>query len=148
MPDTTTPFSAPRLYDWQLRFESFMAARFADKFVWGTNDCCIFAADCVQALTGQDPAPPELRLHRSQAQAADVLSAWGGVQRIARAVLGPPVPAAQASVGDIVLVSMPDPTGTPQKALAVCNGTVAMAPSSLGLVPVAMAGAICAWKVG
>lgn len=143
-----TVTSPPRLYDWQLRYEAYMFERYATPFGWGTNDCCTFAADCVQALTGVDVAPPELRLHRTQAQAATALAKFGGVQRIARAALGDPLPANAASVGDVLLVRMPDPSGTPQKALAICNGSTAMAPSSAGLVPVSMRDAICCWRVG
>jgi len=146
--DATTGTSPVRLYNWQLRFEAFMRERFATPFAWGSNDCCTFAADCVLALTGVDVAPPALRLHRTQAQAADALAAHGGVQRIARAALGAPLPPHRAGVGDVVLVRMPDATGTPQKALAICNGCIALAPSSLGLVPVSLRDAICCWRVG
>lgn len=152
MTDTTTTTlitRLPRLRDWQLRYEAFMLARFAMPFAWGTNDCCTFAADCVQALTGVDVAPPALRLHRTQAQAAAALAAHGGVQRIARAALGEPLPANAAGVGDVVLVKMRDSSGAVQKALAIyCNGSIAHAPSSLGLVPVSMRDAICCWRVG
>jgi hypothetical protein len=149
MPETTTTATSPvRLRDWQLLYEAFITQRFATPFAWGTQDCCTFAADCVLAITGVDVAHPDLRLHRTQAQAAATLARMGGVKRIATAALGPHRGAQFASVGDVVMVTMPDPSGTPQKALAVCNGANAWVPSSLGLVPVSLRDAIWCWRVG
>ena len=149
IPATAPVTSPPRLRDWQLRYEAFILSRFATPFAWGTNDCCTFAADCVRALTGVDVAPPALRLHRTQAQAAAALAAHGGIKRIACAALGESLPINAANVGDVVLVKMRDASGAVQKALAIyCNGRIAHAPSALGLVPVSMDDAICCWRVG
>ena len=133
-----------RLPDWQLRLEAFLAQRRAQPFSWGVNDCCTFAADAVQAITGQDPAPPGLRVHRTAAQAARTLRRHGGVAAIARRALGQPGDPAQACVGDVALV----PAGKGgQACLAIVNGTVAFVPSAVGLISVSMADAQCAWRV-
>lgn len=134
--------STTRHHDWQLRYEAFIAQRRAAPFAWGVNDCATFAADCVLALTGQDPAPPALRLHKTQKQALRALERHGGLSGIATAALGQPVAASQAGVGDVVLVKVGK-----RDALAVCNGQTAFGPSARGLVAVGMGCATLAWRV-
>lgn len=42
---------------WETRaFHDFLLARAATPFAWGSNDCALFAADAVLAITGQDIA--------------------------------------------------------------------------------------------
>jgi hypothetical protein len=131
-----------RYQDWQIRFEAFIAQRRAAPFAWGQNDCALFAADCVRAITGQDPAPPGLRLHKTKKQALRALERHGGLHSIATRALGQPVPASQAGVGDVVLVKVGR-----RDALAVCNGGTAFGPSARGLVAVGMDTATLAWRV-
>lgn len=126
---------------WQLDFERFIAQRQAAPFVWGLNDCCVFAADCVQAITGKDPAPAGLRSHRTEKQALRALKRHGGVAGIATAAMGQPVPSSQASVGDVVLCQ-----SGKRDMLGICNGSTALAPGPTGLVTVPM-GDMC-WRVG
>lgn len=131
-----------RLHDWQLLLERFMRARSKVPFSWGTNDCAIFASDCVLAITGTDPAPAELRLHRTAKEACRAIRAHGGLGAIATAALGEPVAQAYAGIGDVVLVK-----AGKRDALAICNGSVALMPSPVGLAAVSMDAATFAWKV-
>jgi hypothetical protein len=131
-----------RTPDWQNRFEVFIAARRAQSFQWGINDCATFAADCVMAITGTDPAPTGLRLHKTQKQAHRALQRHGGLRSIATAALGQPVPAVQANVGDVVLAK-----AGKRDMLAICNGTTLFAPSAHGLATLAMADATLCWRV-
>ena len=78
--------------------------RRAQPFAWGIHDCCTFAADAVQAITGQDPAPAGLRAHRTEKQALRALRRHGGVVGIATDAMGPPAPVSLACVGDVVVV--------------------------------------------
>lgn len=42
---------------WDTReFHDFLAARARQPFAWGSNDCALFAADAVEAITGTDIA--------------------------------------------------------------------------------------------
>ena len=131
-----------RTQDWQLRLAQFLAARRTTPFAWGHNDCATFAADCVLAITGTDPAPPALRNHRTAKQALRALRRHGGLVGIATAALGPPVPPAQANVGDVLLLKSGH-----HDALAICNGVTAMAPSAHGLVSVGLHSARHCWRV-
>ena len=42
--------------DWQQRLLAEFKAASERPFVWGQSDCCLFAADCVVAQSGIDPA--------------------------------------------------------------------------------------------
>ena len=131
-----------RTHDWQIRFEAFIAARRAQPFAWGLNDCAIFAADCVQAITGSDPAPAGLRLHKTEKQALRALQRHGGLSGIATAALGQPAPVSQAKTGDVVLVKVGK-----RDALAVVNGGTALGPTASGLVSVGLDTATLCWRV-
>ena len=47
-----------RYSDWPERLAKFIANTRQKPFVWGENDCCLFAMDCVEAITGHDLAEP------------------------------------------------------------------------------------------
>ena len=91
-----------RYQDWQIRFESWVRDRQAKPFAWGSNDCCTFAASCVQAITGVDPTPAGLGKHRTEKQALRAAQRHGGIHGIATDSLGQPLPASQAQVGDVL----------------------------------------------
>ena len=47
----------PRLEHWHTRaFHDFLLNEVNQPFVWGTRDCCLFAADAILAYTGVDIA--------------------------------------------------------------------------------------------
>jgi hypothetical protein len=131
-----------KLQDWQVRFEQFIADRAAAPFTWGTNDCAIFAADCVLAITGHDVALPALRRHKTELQAARVLKRHGGVVGIATAAMGQPVPASGAGVGDVVLAK----SGR-RDMLAICNGATCIAPGVAGLAFLPMPTDSVCWRI-
>lgn len=129
-----------RLPDWQLRLEAFTRERASMPFAWGTNDCATFAAACVEAMTGVRPLP-ELRGY-SALQAVRLIEERGGLRGIATEVLGEPIPAAFAAVGDVVLVRMGK-----ADALGICNGSCAMGPGEAGIEMAAMGAVMAAWRV-
>ena len=132
-----------RLHDWQLRFEAFARERQSQPFCWGRNDCCLFAADAVLAITGRDLAKRQRGTYSTASQALRRLRARKGVAGIATRLLGAPVPPLMARVGDLVLIEM---DGMP--ALGVCNGTSLIGPGPDGIVAFGMGHAKAAWRVG
>ena len=52
----TTDLRLIRRGDWESRLVRFIASRRDEPFAWGRHDCCLFAADCIEAMTGVDPA--------------------------------------------------------------------------------------------
>ena len=128
--------------DWQARFAALCLARQHQPFAWGSHDCCLWAADAVQALTGLDFAAEHRGLYADAEGAARLLHRLGGVGSIAAAVLGAPVPVSRATVGDVLLLQQDG-----RKALGVCNGSAALAAGPQGLAVLGMDTALAAWKV-
>lgn len=131
-----------RLRDWQLRYAVLVRARMSAPMVWGQHDCCLWAADCVQAITGVDPAQQLRGLYSTERDARRLMAQLGGMAAIATAALGKPVFACMASVGDIVLV-----TQAQQTLLAVCNGGTLLVVGQDGLQTQFMPLQCKAWKV-
>lgn len=131
-----------KLHDHQLRFEAFILNRMHMPFSWGSNDCTTFAADAVEAVTGQRHLP-ELRDYSTEREAIRLLADYGGVSGIATQALGAPVPVASAQIGDVVLTK----AGT-RDMLAICNGATCIAPGPAGLVHLSMSTATACWRVG
>lgn len=46
-----------RLSAWESRLASYLADRAGEPFAYGVNDCALFAAGAVEAITGIDPIP-------------------------------------------------------------------------------------------
>jgi len=138
-----------RLPDWQLRFSAFAQDRASTPFRWGSNDCCVFAASAVTALTGSNPmasfepygteAGPRRKALRRTLRRLDKA---GGLKAIASMHLGDPVSPLMAGVGDVVLVM-----NAGREMLGVCNGVNVLAPGESGIVTLGMNSAIAAWKI-
>lgn len=127
--------------DWQQQFAAFGLARARMPFIWGSNDCCTFAASAVEALTGSNPMdsfPP----YESEVEAERMVQEGGSLQQLATSCLGAPVAPAMAAVGDIVLVTNAD-----REMLGVCNGTNVLAPGKRGVAVLGMESALVAWKI-
>jgi len=119
-----------------------MRERARTPFAWGTNDCAIFASDFVMAITGTDPAPADLRLHRTAKEAHRAIQSHGGLASIATNAVGEPVSVSFAGVGDVVLLK-----AGKRDALAICNGSTALMPSAIGILSVSLDTATLCWKV-
>jgi hypothetical protein len=129
-----------RFHDWQLRLEAFSRERRNVPFRWGANDCALFAADCVEALTGERLLVG-LRGYDGRG-AVRLLQEMGGLHGIATQALGAPIAPAFATVGDVVLVRMAD-----SEALGICNGGVVIGPGPRGIEVSGMDAALAAWRV-
>ena len=103
----------------------------------------MFAADCVLAMTGEDPAVDFRKTYHTELGAARAIARSGGMAAGAAARLGESVAPAFASRGDVVLLSM----GT-REAYGICLGaTVALPCEAGGVAFVPMTEALCAWRV-
>jgi hypothetical protein len=129
-----------RLPDWSARLQALVARRLTAPFVWGSNDCGLFAADNKLALTGVDPAADLRGRYASEREARRLLRPLGGLVRVACARFGPEVPPELAQRGDVGLC-----VNERRVLLAVCNGDHWLAPAAHGLVPLERAQR--AWRV-
>lgn len=111
-------------------------------FAWGVNDCCLFAADAVIALTGDDVAADVRGTYSDALGAGRLIEARGGLAAIATAALGAPVLPVFAAVGDVVLL-----LNEGRELLVICNGTSAVGPGVAGMMALGMEAAIAAWKL-
>jgi hypothetical protein len=95
-----------RLPDWPERLAAFIDARRAVPFSWASNDCCLFAADEVLHITGQDLAGWARGAYNSAESALMVLRERGGVQAIVEQLLPRHEHVLQARRGDVVCVEL------------------------------------------
>jgi hypothetical protein len=94
-----------RYENWPERLARCIAAARTRRFAWGAHDCALFAADCVQSMTGRDPAGAYRGRYRTALGVArllrqrnsDLAGAW-------TAALGAPLAnPAYAQRGDVVV---------------------------------------------
>lgn len=133
-----------RLRDWQSRLQACIAARRRLAFAWGEHDCCLFAADCVQAMTGADPAAAYRGRYDSELGAARLLKAAGGVRGLLTEAFGEPINVRLARVGDVGIATIAE-----RDHVAVCGGAMWLTTSFSGVVAALQPHMIAdAWRVG
>ena len=132
-----------RLPDWPDRLSVLVARAHTQLFTWGSHDCCMWAADAVQALTGHDPAADLRGRYADAPSAMHTLRAVGGLlgagRRTGVRLAGP----GYARDGDVALVH-----DGRRPMLAVRVGDVWMAAATRGLMALPTGAARMAWGVG
>ena len=127
--------------EWRGRLDAFIAERMNTPFAWGVHDCCLFAADAVFVMTGDDPAAGLRGTYSDAASAARVLAANGGLEGVA-GLGGARLPSALAAcVGDVGIVPFDG-----RETLAVCNGPNWIAAAAEGLTALPFEAAAAAWR--
>ena len=127
-----------RLPDWPERLADFVRARRKMPFAYGANDCALFAADAVHAMTGVDPAA-EYRGYSDEREALRIIKDADGMRGL---VSLPEKPAGMAQRGDVVIVLIEG-----RETFGVCVGENYAAPGVDGLVIRPMAEAVAAFEV-
>ena len=127
--------------NWQSLLDELIRDRASRPFEYGTNDCCLFACDCVEAVTGHDPGADLRGTYTAEQGAQALVERLGGVAAIAADRAGEEIGPLLAQVGDVVLVQFGG-----RDTLAVCLGTRAAAPGPTGLVMLPMRCAQRAWR--
>jgi hypothetical protein len=126
---------------WRERLGALIEARMATPFAWGSHDCCMWAANCVLAVSGVDLAAEYRGEYSTAAGAVALLQAAGGIEAMgARA--GAPIPVLMAALGDVGLIVLDD-----RSLLAVCVGDHWLAPAAGGLAARPLNEASRAWRV-
>jgi hypothetical protein len=131
-----------RLRDWQSRLQACLAERRARAFAWGSQDCVLLAADCVDACTGVDPAASWRGTYSDALGAARLVQQLGGLAAIAAAHCGPEIAPALAQPGDIGLAA-----NDGRECLVVCGGGMWHAPGIAGVVALHPQQVLRAWRL-
>lgn len=127
-----------RHHDWPERLADFVRARRKTPFAWGANDCALFAADAVHAITGVDPAA-ECRGYSDEREALRIIKDAGGMRGL---VSLPEKPVGMAQRGDVVIALIDG-----RETFGVCVGENYAAPGVDRLVVRPMAEVIAAFEV-
>lgn len=122
----------------------YLAAGARRPFVWGVCDCCLWAAGWVELVRGVDPAGCLRGAYASQAEAAELIAAAGGLEVLLRRLAAEAglVETADPRTGDLALVRH----ATAGPALAICTprGHALKAPRGVALHPLPV---LAAWSV-
>ena len=135
--------SISRNNTWCEDLHAFLTSRMTAPFSWGKQDCCLFAADAVQVMTGHDYAKAFRGKYRSYRGARKVIGAHGGdLKTLLNDVLGAPQSKLNARRGDVVAVGNND---NPAAGI-VFDGVWIAGPE--GLINIPMYDILCAWRIG
>jgi len=101
-----------RAQDWEERLDRFVKSRRSTPFAWGTHDCCLFAADAIESMTGVDIAVKFRGKYDSLASCMSVLKGFGytDIESMIRAELKSwqftPVAPVRAHRGDLAMCNL------------------------------------------
>lgn len=73
--------------NWANKLNEFIESRRSIPFEWGVNDCSLFAADAVQAITGVDVAKDFRNKYSSMIGANKLIKSFGSLEALADACL-------------------------------------------------------------
>ncbi|EHV0577306.1 hypothetical protein KZ008_001638 [Salmonella enterica] len=90
--------------DWHNRLITVIRAAEKRPFLWGSHDCCLFAADCAQAMCGEDFAAGWRGTYDSERGAKKAILRGGGSLEKVLARYLDEVPVKLAQRGDIAVV--------------------------------------------
>jgi hypothetical protein len=113
-----------RFDDWPVRLARHLLDATDRVFLWGVHDCCTFACDGIEAMTGLDPMAPARGRYRDDRQAAAILREIGGgglpeaADHLMSGLGAPLVHPAFAQRGDLVLIEVPVMNLREQRGLA------------------------------
>lgn len=139
-----------RTDDWPALLHAFLESRRGESFAWGKNDCCLFVADGVLAMTGVDIAASFRGKYTDEASCMAVLKKMGyaSVSAMIAAELKswgmPTLMAGFAQRGDIVEYAM---EGAPALCLVSMDGKYALGVGERGLYVLPVLRAVRAWRV-
>lgn len=87
--------------DWLERLNAYFDEVYDKPFKWGKYDCCLFAASCVEVMTGFDYMKDERGTYKTEKGAKKALKGKTLFANL-RAKLGKPIPLAMAQRGDVI----------------------------------------------
>lgn len=99
-----------RYEDWPLRLSNFLYENRNAQFIWGENDCILFGAKCIEALTGVNFYNEYLG-YTTREEAEEIVKNHKGIHNIVKKHLGEPRKyVMKACRGDLAMVRTPERT--------------------------------------
>lgn len=136
------PAGLRRLPRWEDRLAAFVESRRALPFAWGSNDCCAFCADAIEAITGTRVLAVDWQPDEASAMAA--IEAAGGLVTAITALLGRPGQNwKEARRGDIALAELHDGKRVPMLVM----GAYLCGPGLDGLQFLPLGAARLIWRI-
>jgi hypothetical protein len=131
--------------DWLERLWSEIDAASVRDFEWGAQDCCLFAARCVDAMVDGSEYVAELQAaYHDKTSALRFLVGQGGLAEAVTTRFGSPISWPQAMRGDLCLIPTADGVGS----LGVCVGpTVVCVHEAHGIAYMPTDQALACWGV-
>lgn len=143
-----------RYEDWRSRLNAYIEARANEPFAWGVNDCCIFAAKGIEAMTGVDLCAEYFSTYSRLDEARDVLKKITGLDDYSEAMTA--LPSAMglpklnnhrfAQRGDLVLLPLRE--HVPALGLVSMDARLVVAPGPQKLEHTPVTQILSAWRVG
>ena len=136
-----------RIDNWQMAFSSELEK--PRYFLWGKDDCCLFACDIIKAITKVDPAYSFRGKYKSALGAYREIRKQGftGVMDVAEKRCAennwPEIPILTAQRGDVVCALFNN-----QESLGIITGDSAAFVGGAGYVYIAPESALKAWRIG
>lgn len=127
-------------HDWSSRLFDVIEAHRTRAFEWGKNDCCLFVARCIDAMTDSQLESSLASRYSDEVSALQFIRDSGGLQSAVSSYLGEPAQG-RATRGDVVLID-----GGQGDAVGVSLGskTIAMGPTGLMVLRTAVK---AVWRV-
>jgi len=131
-----------KIDDYKSALWAVLEEKRSQPFKWGKNDCVLFAADVVKAVTGTDLAADYRGKYRSSNGAERVMqeNGWGSVADIADAHLQR---CERPMRGDVVLIE-----NDYGEFLTICIGTECVGPGRCEMTRMDRTFAKLSWRVG
>lgn len=139
-----------RHVNWPIRLEQAITAAQGKSFAWGENDCALFVADCIAAMTGVDPAADFRGTYDSENAAAEIFSQYGelGIESLAEALADEngfeALDPVYAQRGDVVLYRA---GGALSLGVVHMNGRELITVAPQGVITKPMTTVVKAWRV-
>ncbi len=132
--------------DWDRRMAAEIERQHSLPFEFGLHDCCMFAADVVQAMTGYDPADGIRATYTSATEAARILRRAGGMKELVSNMLDcNPSPPGAARRGDVCMMGKAE--GFINNQLGICIGDSVLVAADACLFQRELSSAICCWRI-
>lgn len=135
-----------RVDNWNDRLWENLLRHLERPFVWGANDCVLFAANHIDEICASSVyvAVLERWSYSDAAGAARIIAKNGGLRSLVSGLLGEPVSIGACRIGDICLVNIDG-----RDTIVVHDGTKLLGPSApKGIERARWEDAVCGWRIG